>query len=387
MLGVGTTTLISHAAGRKDRERAQLVFNQSQVLAIVVGVLFFVVSMSLRMRYANELGADPATAAQAAAYLLWFIPAMALQFGLVAMGAALRGIGLFKPGMIVQTVTVVINMVLAPTLMFGWLTDRPMGVGGTALASLISIAVGTLWLSRYFLAHDSFLKFRLADCKPRVPLWGQMLGIGLPAGAEFGLMGVYVFIVYLLSRPFGAATQAGFGIGLRVVQSLFLPVVALGFAVAPVAGQNFGARQAPRVRETFKLAALLSAGLMLLLTLLCQIAPTAMIRPFSSDPAVIGVGEEYLRIVSLNFVASGLIFVISSMFQALGNTVPSLITSSLRILVFAVPAFLLARLTGFHMLWIWYLSVAAVTLQLVANLLLLRREFRLRLEGAAARAA
>ena len=58
-------------------------------------------------------------------------------------------------------------------------------------------------------------------------------------------------IVYVLSRPFGAAAQAGFGIGLRIVQSLFLPVVALGFAVAPVAGQNFGARQADRVRATF----------------------------------------------------------------------------------------------------------------------------------------
>ena len=104
MLGVGTTTLISHAAGRKDRDRAQLVFNQSQALAILVGALFFVLAMSLRHRYADSLGADPETAAQAEAYLRWFIPAMSLQFGLVAMGAALRGIGLFKPGMVVQTV-------------------------------------------------------------------------------------------------------------------------------------------------------------------------------------------------------------------------------------------------------------------------------------------
>ena len=218
-------------------------------------------------------------------------------------------------------------------------------------------------------------------------LWRQMLGIGLPAGAEFGLMGVYVAIVYVLSRPFGAAAQAGFGIGLRIVQSLFLPVVALGFAVAPVAGQNFGARQASRVRETFRLAALISAGLMLVLTLLCQIAPAAMIRPFSSDPAVIAVGEEYLRIVSWNFVASGLIFVISSMFQAIGNTMPSLVTSSLRILAVAIPSFLVARLPGFRMLWMWYISVAGVTLQLVANLLILRREFRIRLSDSAVRAA
>ena len=76
-----------------------------------------------------------------------------------------------------------------------------------------------------------------------------MLKIGLPAGAEFGLMAVYLMIVYAVTRPFGAAAQAGFGIGMRIVQALFMPVVALGFAVAPVAGQNFGARLGARVKS------------------------------------------------------------------------------------------------------------------------------------------
>ncbi len=101
MLGVGTTTLVSHAAGRKDHERALLVFNQSQVLSVLVGGIFLIVSMALRGSYAASLGADPQTARQAEEYLTWFIPAMALQFAMVAMGSALRGTGNFKPGMIV----------------------------------------------------------------------------------------------------------------------------------------------------------------------------------------------------------------------------------------------------------------------------------------------
>jgi Na+-driven multidrug efflux pump len=67
------------------------------------------------------------------------------------------------------------------------------------------------------------------------------------------------------------------------------------------------------------------------------------------------------------------------MFQAMGNTVPSLITAFTRIVVVAIPAFLLSRLPGFEMRWIWYLSVLSVTLQLGLNLLVLQREFRLRL--------
>ena len=104
-----------------------------------------------------------------------------------------------------------------------------------------------------------------------------------------------------------------------------------------------------------------------------------MVRIFSKDPAVIAVGEEYLRIISLNYVASGLIFVNASMFQAMGNTIPSLITSSVRIVVVAIPAIILSRMAGFDLTWVWWLSVASVFVQLGLSLLLLRREFSRRL--------
>jgi putative MATE family efflux protein len=383
MLGVGTTTLVSHAVGRKEHDRALFVFNQSLVLSVVVGGVFFTVAMALRRWYADSLGADAATAARADDYLFWFIPAMALQFGMVSMSAALRGTGNFKPGMIVQTATVIMNMLMAPFLIFGWGTGRPFGVAGAAIASFVSILIGTIWLAFYFRPRGAYLRFVPADWKPQLSLWTRMLGIGLPAGAEFGLMGAYLIIVYAITRPFGAAAQAGFGIGMRIIQAGFMPVVALGFAVAPVAGQNFGAGHADRVRATFTSAVSLAAGVMLLFALLCHIAPAAMIRIFSDDPQVIIVGEEYLRIASWNFIASGIVFVASSMFQALGNTLPSLASSVVRLLVIAVPAFLLARLPGFELRWIWYLAVGAVTLQMVLNLLLLRREFRLKLGAAA----
>jgi len=379
MLGVGTTTLVSHAVGRKDHERGLLIFNQSQVLSALVGLVFLVAALALRDPYVRALSADPTTAARATEYLVWFIPAMALQFLMVGMASALRGTGNFKPGMVVQTATVILNMILAPFLVFGWVTHRPMGVAGAALSTLIAVVVGVLWLLTYFLPRTAYLRFVPADWKPRFDLWAGMLKIGLPAGAEFALMGVYLFIVYAISRPFGAAAQAGFGIGMRIIQAGFMPVVALGFAVAPVAGQNFGAQKADRVRGTFKSAVVIAVGVMFVFALLCHIAPAAMIHVFSSDPEVIAVGEEYLRIVSWNFLASGVVFVNSSMFQALGNTMPALISSLVRVGIAVVPVLLLSRLPGFQLRWIWYIAVASVTLQLVLSLLLLRREFGRRL--------
>jgi Na+-driven multidrug efflux pump len=159
-----------------------------------------------------------------------------------------------------------------------------------------------------------------------------------------------------------------------------MPVVALGFSVAPVAGQNFGARQGHRVKSTFRDAAWMAAAVMLLFAILCHVAPAALIGVFSKDPAVIAIGTEYLRIISWNYVASGLIFVASSMFQAMGNTMPSLLSSGARIALITVSALIAARMPGFQLVWIWYLSVATVFVQLTLSLLLLRREFDRRLK-------
>jgi len=379
VLGVGATTLVSHASGRKDHERAIFLFNQSQVLSMVAGLLFLGVAMLLRHQYAASQSATEGMRIATEQYLLWFIPAMALQFAMVAMGAALRGTGNFKPGMYVQTGSVITNMVLAPFLIFGWGPFPEMGVSGAAVATFVSIVVGVVWISFYFIDARAYLRFHFGHWRPQLRVWWEMLKIGLPAGAEFALMGIYMAVVYAITKPFGAAAQGGFTIGLRIVQSAFLPVVALAFAVAPVAGQNFAAHKGDRVRAAFKAAAGMAAGAMLLVAILIFAAGAQMMRIFTIDPEVIAVGVEYLRIVAITLVASGVTFVSSSMFQAMGNTIPSLATSALRLVVSIVPVILLSRVAGFQLTWIWYISAVAVFLQLAVNLILLKREFRLKL--------
>ena len=383
-LGVGTTTLVSHAVGRKEHDTARLVFNQSLGLAATLGVLFFTLALIVRMPYATSLSADADTASLAAAYLTWFIPSLALQFPLVAMGAAMRGTGNFKPGMIVQSATIIINIVLAPILIFGWVFGIRLGVGGAALATLIAIVAGNIWMALYFLQRNSYLTFSSVQMPPQRQLWTRMLKVGLPAGSEFGMMTVYLLVIYMVSRPFGASAQAGFGIGMRIIQACFMPVVALGFAVAPVAGQNFGARHAERVKQTFYVAAGMAAAGMIVVFLASQVAASSMMRVFTNEAVVVSVGEEYLRIVSWSYVASGIIFVASSMFQAMGNTIPSLVSSFTRIVGTAVPVIYLSKTPGFTLRWVWLLSAVTIFAQLTISLLLLRREFRRRLVFVAA---
>jgi Na+-driven multidrug efflux pump len=206
-----------------------------------------------------------------------------------------------------------------------------------------------------------------------------MLKIGVPAGAEFVLLFVYIMLVYAIIRGFGPAAQAGFGIGARVMQALFLPVVALSFAVSPVVGQNFGGRHADRVRHTVYSAIGIATLMMLVLTLIAYLAPAALIRTFSSDPRVIAFGSDYLRIVSLNFVSAGIVFTTSSVFQGIGHTLPPLFSSMTRLILFALPAVLISRTPGFEIRHVWYLSVGSIMLQMCVNLLLLRHELRKRL--------
>lgn len=388
ILNVGTMVLISHAVGRKDQADANLVFNQGVLLAAACAAITLVGGYALTNAYIGAVAADAETAAAGMTYLRYYLPGMALQFALVTMSAALRGTGIAKPTMIVQVLTVVLNAILAPVLIAGWGTGRPLGVAGAGLASSLAIAAGVVMLMVYFVRNEKYVKFDSALFHARMAQWKRILKIGLPAGGEFGLMSVFIGLNYFIIRDFGSHAQAGYSIGSRVMQSIFLPAMAIAFAAAPVAGQNIGAGKPERARETFTKAAMIGSVLMLFLTVVCQINPALFIAPFATkDPAVTTVGAEFLQIISFNFIASGITFTCSGMFQALGNTIPSLLSSASRLLTFALPALAIASRPGFQLRHLWYLSVATVFLQMLTSVLLLRREFEKKLRSTRSTAA
>ncbi|HXU30221.1 MAG TPA: MATE family efflux transporter [Thermoanaerobaculia bacterium] len=384
MLGVGTVALIAQAVGRKDPADANLVFNQSLVLSALCGVLTLVGGYALTGAYMGSIGAGDAATAAGVTYLHYFIPGLALQFALIGMGSALRGTGIVKPTMTVQVLTVLINIILAPVLIAGWGTGRPLGVAGAGLATSIAVALGVVMMTVYFSRLEKYVTFHASEWRPRFDTWKRILAIGLPAGGEFMLMFLYMAVIFRVIRNFGPAAQAGFGVGSRVMQAVFLPAMAIAFAAAPIAGQNFGARQPERVRQTFRIAALMGSAVMLGLTLICQWRPEWFVLGFTKEPEVVAVGAQFLHFISWNFVAAGLVFTCSGMFQAMGNTWPSLMSTGTRLLTFALPAIWLSQQPGFHIEQVWYLSVATVALQMILSLLLLRAQLRKRLAGLAA---
>jgi len=190
---------------------------------------------------------------------------------------------------------------------------------------------------------------------------------------------VVIAAAYWAIRGFGPAAQAGFGVGSRVLQAIFLPAMAIAFAAAPVAGQNFGAGHLSRVRETFRSAAWMSCAAMAALGALCFWRAEFLVRLFTADAAVVAVGAGYLHIAAWNFVPSGLAFTTSSMFQALGNSWPSLISSGTRLITYVGPALWLGTHGRFELTHLWWMGVLTVTLQAIVALALLAQQFRQRL--------
>ncbi|HEY2629611.1 MAG TPA: MATE family efflux transporter, partial [Usitatibacter sp.] len=357
MLGVGTVALMSHAVGRKDRAEANHIFNQSVLLALICAMVTLVGGYAFAGEYMRIFAPDEATHAAGVAFLYGYIPGMGLQFAMVVMGSALRGTGI------------------------------PLGPAGAGWASTIAVAVGTIVLGFYFVKLESYVEFDRSQWHPKLATWKRMLNVGLPSGGEFLMLGVYSGVIYWIIRHFGAAAQAGFGIGSRVMQAVFLPAMAIAFAVPAIAGQNFGAKYPDRVRETFRRAVLTSIVIMFMLSLFVQWKGEAMVGAFTNDPAVSSFAFGFLKVISWNFVAVGIVFTCSGMFQGLGNTWPSLISTATRLVTFAIPGIWMSMQPGFEILSLWHLSVVTVLLQAAFSYYLLRRQFRERLGPMAAAAA
>ena len=379
LISVGALSLIAQATGRKDRADAQLVFEQALCMGTWIAVLVLLVGYLWGGQAVSLLAADDTTAASARLYFYAYLPSLALMFVGAALGSALRATGVVAGPMIIQSLTVIINILLAPVLIAGWGTGHALGASGAGLASSIAAVAGTLLFAVRFNGFQSYITLRLAWLA-KWQVWKRIAAIGLPSTAEFSLLFIISAVVYWSIRHFGAEAQAGFGVGSRVSQAIFLPAMAIAFAASPIAGQNYGAKRADRVRMTFRHAAVFGSAIMFLLTLLCHLRPDLLVQPFTKDPAVRTIAADYLRLTSWNFVAVGLVFTTSGMFQALGNTRPSLISSGSRLFTFALPSIWLSWQPHAELRDFWLLSIASVTIQAAIGLVLLRSEFEKKLK-------
>lgn len=383
IVNVGTVALVSHSAGRKDLRDIGVLLNQALVLSFVCALGTVLVICALAPLYMSSLSDDGAVIAMGASFLWWVSPGFALLFPMTVLGATFRGIGVVTAPLLIFTLTVVFDVAFAVVLIPGRGFIPALGVEGAGLASTLSIAVGLLLMLEYFRRTEPGIALRRKLWVPQFATWRRILALGLPAAAELTLMFVTMSVVYLVIREQGASAQAGFGIGFRVLQLLLLPGLAVSIALAPIAGQNFGARSFSRVREVFRTTVVLSTLIMLIVTFVVVWQPQALLRFFETDSASAETATSFLHAMSWTLVAQGFAYTCAFMFQALGNTMPALVSAMTRFVVFSVPAIWLSHQAGFRTEQVWYLLSASTAVQAIVSLCLLQIELKRKLQPSA----
>jgi putative MATE family efflux protein len=356
ILGTGGMALIAQAFGRKDYGRAAQVFKQSIVLALIVGVMEAVTGLLIAPSYIKFFGGTGKTLQWGIEYFQIFSISFLFMILLYTIGNCYRGMGDTRTPMIIMLQANILNILLDPIFIFGWLGLPALGVRGAALASLISqiYALGIYVSIIFYKGTHITIK---GSWRLDPGIIKKSLFIGIPAGMNHFLLAANLLITYRVISIYGTAVLASIGIGFRILQAIYIPVIAMASAMAAVIGQNFGARQFHRISGTLWRAWSISMLFMLACTVVCRLFPVSLIGTFSNDPDVIHSGVVYLSIFSLGNVMVGTIMISAAVFQGLGKTYPSLIGAVLDNALFAGLVFTLPAFFGWGMQSVWWIKL------------------------------
>ncbi len=373
ILGTGGMALIAQAYGRKDYDHAVKVFRQSITLALIVGAVETATGLMIAPAYIRFFGGAGKSLVWGIQYFQIFVISFFFMILLYTIGACYRGMGNTKTPMMIMLQANILNILLDPVLIFGWLGIPAMGVRGAALASLISHVYALAVYGYLIFIRNSEIEFR-GDWRLSAAMVRKSLYIGVPSGMNHFLLAVNLLITFRVISDYGTAALASIGVGFRLLQAIYIPVIAVASAMAAIVGQNFGATKYFRIVGTFGRAWLIAIIFMIFCTAVCQAIPEHLIGIFSSDPDVIRFGVMYLKIFSLGFVMVGSIMVISAVFQGLGKTYPSLVGAALDNVLFAGLVFTLPAYFNWGIQSIFWIKVATVVLETAVIAVWLKRE-------------
>lgn len=326
-LTMATNILVSQSFGAKRFDDLRAVVDSSVLVIGGLGVVLAVLGEVLAPVILRLMGTDPAIVAIAATYLKVTMLTIPLSFGVFLLRSLMQGIGLAKPPLVFQAISVAITAVLDPLLMLGWAGFPKLGLVGTAWASVIAQSLVVVALVVFLRLEDAPVAPKWPRLSHLGPMTRRTLQIGVPASLQQVLVSMGMVVVTGLVNRYGPTATAAFGAAGRIDQLAILPAMTLSMAIATLAGQNIGAGRHDRVREIFRWGCLMSGGITGMVALLAVLMPMGLLRIFVSDPAVQAVGASYLSIVGPCYVFLALATASNGVINGSGRTlITSLIT-------------------------------------------------------------
>ncbi len=347
-LGAGVTiagtALVAQYTGAKRHEEANHAAGQVFSFTAILAVLFAAGGAVAAHPLMVLMGAGPDLLPVASGYLRIIYAGIPAMFGMFIVTALLNGIGDTVTPMKLMGVSVGLNIILDPLLIFGWGPFPDWGVAGAAYATVISrglIAVYGLWL---LFSGRVGLHLRLRHLRLQAETVRQIVMIGAPASlGQSGTAVGFSIMTGILAR-FGTAVVSAFGIGNRVISIALMPAMGLGQATATMVGQNLGAKSPGRAAQVAWIGMGISTGFLVLAGAAAVFLRASLVHIFISDPQVIALGAQMFAIVGIAFPFMGIIQVVIGTYQGAGHTVYSMAFSLFRLWALRIP---LVYLLGF----------------------------------------
>lgn len=366
---MATTTMVSQYAGARQFDMVRKTINNSVVLLGSAGLLVSVLGIALHRPLLHLINTPPELIPMASSYLVIFLGGLLFMFGYNVFGGILRGLGDSRTPLLFLFYATIINIILDPVLIFGIGPFPRMEVAGAALATVISQAVSTVLAVRHLNRQNHLVRFSPSEMKFDWELTKTTVRIGLPSGVQQTLISFGMLSMSSIINSFGPAVVAAFGAANKLDNFAFMPAMSLGLATTALVGQNIGAGREERARETVYWASLAAAAITGIITLVALFAPRTLIVLFTTDPQILKLGSEYLRIVGLSYVPMALMFIITGVLRGAGDTVPTMLISIVNLLIIRVPlAKLLSGIPSLGHRGIWF----AIAISSVAGMLFSR---------------
>ncbi len=367
-LTMATGILVGQHYGARDAQQMRRVVDSSVVLMGGLSVALTLGGSVLAPHILRAMDTPAAVLPLATGYMRIFLLGIPFGFGLFLTRSMLQGIGDSATPLYFQGGAVMLNIILDPLLMLGWLGFPRLGLDGAAWATVVSQGLALAALLVHLKRRHSPVAPSFHRLRVHWPTAWVTVRIGTPAALQQSLVSIsMVFVIGIVNR-FGESATAAYGAASRVDQLAFMPALTLSLAVSTFTAQNIGAHKFDRVRATFWWGLALAGSVTLLASILALTIPATLLRIFTSDPAVIRIGIGYLRVVGACYICFAALFVSNGVINGAGHTFVTALISLVSLWVVRVPfALYLSNRLG-DVRGIWYAIAASFAVTMCASL-------------------
>ena len=341
---VGGTSLIANSIGENNKEKVLGYFANTIIYAFLISILITIIGLVFSPSLFALMGSDDEVILLSLKYTNVIFAGSIIFIMVVALNSLLHADGDTKTFRNILILSFFLNIILNPLFIFGFGFIPAMGIVGIGVATIVAQFVGLLIIFNKIIKSSRIKDISIKYFYPKVYLLKNLFYQSAPISAALLLISVGNFIILTYIGVFGEYATAGYGSAARFEQILLLPVLGLNTAIISIIGQNFGAKNFLRVKESYFKAVIYGFTLMIISGLIIFISADKIVSIFSDNPSVISFGTTYLKISALIFPAYPIFFISNGFFMAIKKSSYSMYLNIIRNVILFVPTIIVAMM-------------------------------------------